>query len=169
MRATILAAGVAFYRDDRTWRLRLALVLAFLALITPYIIRLFLTPGLVSFHISYVLSSRVFYLPFAILALLLGHLIAWLYRVIRGRRWAWLLVLLPLVAFIHALYLYDRNDFLGLNVIRGVSQQMPLPWNPFAVQQPVWLMLPSLAVILALTIRLHMLKRIRSRQPDARL
>ena len=167
--AVILAAGVAFYRNDRTWRLRLALVLAFLALITPYIIRLFLTPGLVSFHTSYVLSGRVFYLPFAILALLLGYIISRLYHAVQGWRGAWLLVLLPVVAFVHALYFYDRNDFLGLSVIRGVSQQMPLPWNPFAVQQPAWLMLPSLAVILALTIRLHMLKRIRSRQPDARL
>jgi hypothetical protein len=166
--ATILAAGVALYRNDRIWRLRLALVLAFLGLITPYIIRLYLTPGLVNFHISYLLSGRVFYLLFAILALLLGHLISSLYRVIQGWRWAWLLFLLPLVAFAHALYLYDRNDFLGLNVIRGVSQQMPPPWNPFSIQQPGWLLLPILAVILAVSIRLRILKRTRSGQSDAR-
>lgn len=166
--ATILAAGVAFYRNDRAWRLRLALGLSFLALIAPYIIRLYLTPGLVSFHISYVLSGRVFYLPFAILALLLGHLISGLYRAIQGWRWAWLLFLLPLVAFAYALTLYDRNDFLGLNVIRGVSQQMPPPWNPFAIQRLGWLMFPSLAMILAVAIRLHVLRRPRSRQSDAR-
>lgn len=166
--AAILAAGIALYRNDRVWRLRLALVLAFLGLITPYIIRLYLTPGPVNFHISYVLSGRVFYLPFAILALLLGHLISSLYRVLQGWRWAWLLFLLPLVAFAHALYLYDRNDFLGLNVIRGVSQQMPPPWNPFIIQQPGWLLLPILAVILAVTIRLRILKRTRSGQSDAR-
>ena len=167
--AAILAAGVAFYKNDKAWRLRLVLTLTFLTLIAPYIIRLYLTPGLVSFHISYVLSGRVFYLPFAILALLLGHLISRLYLAVQGWRWAWLLFFLPLVAFAHALNLYDKNDFLGLNVIRGVSQQMPPPWNPFAAQQPGWIVLPGLAVILAVTLRLRILKGHRAGQSDATL
>ncbi len=162
--AAILTVGVALYRNDRVWRLRLALVLAFLGLITPYIMRLYLTPGLVSFHISYLLSGRVFYLPFAILAFPLGHLISMLYRSLQDRRWVWLLFLPPLLAFAHAFYLYDRNDFLGLNVIRGVSLQMPPPWNPFTVQHPGWLLLPGLAVILAVTVRLCILRRTRSGQ-----
>ena len=162
--AIILAVGVALYRNNRVWRLRLALVLAFLGLITPYIIRLYLTPGLVNFHVSYLLSGRVFYLPFAILALPFGHLISRLYRALQDRSWAWILFLPPLLAFAHALSLYDRNDFLGLNVIRGVSLQMPPPWNPFTVQHPGWLLLPSLAVILAVTVRLCILRRTRSRQ-----
>jgi disulfide bond formation protein DsbB len=105
-------------------------------------------------------------LPFAMLALLLGQLISRLYHALQDWRWAWLLFLLPLVAFAHALYLYDRNDFLGLNVIRGGSRQMPPPWNPFTVQQPGWLLLPTFAVILAVTVRLC--KRTRSKQSNAR-
>ncbi|MEJ2733959.1 MAG: hypothetical protein P8189_10410 [Anaerolineae bacterium] len=166
--AIIMAVCIVFYRSKRVWRLRLALVLAFLGLITPYIIRLYLTPGLVNYHISYLLSGRVFYLPFAFLALPFGHLISRLYRALQDRRWSWSLFLLPLLAFAYALYHYDRSDFLGLNVIRGISLQMPPPWNPFAVQHPGWLVLPSLAVILAVTVRLYILRRTRSGQPADR-
>jgi hypothetical protein len=69
MTLILLACGILFYKPGRAWRLRLVLLLSFVAFITPYIIRLYLTPDSVNYHISYVLSGRVFYLPFTIIAL----------------------------------------------------------------------------------------------------
>lgn len=144
----MLAVGIAFYRNDRAWRLNLALLLTFLACITPYFIRLFLTPDTVNYHISYALSGRVFYLAFVVIALGLGRLVSWLYRPIEGRRGAWAVWLVPALAYGHALWLYDRVDFLGLSVARGFFQQVPPRWNPYVSQQPAWLLLAGLAMIL---------------------
>ncbi len=151
--ATVLAIGVLFYEDDKAWRLNLALLLSFVAFVSPYIIRLYLTPDTVNFHISYALSGRVFYLLFTVVALALGRLVSGLYRPIRERPWAWLVFLLPLVAYGHALWLYDRADFLGLKVAPGLSQPMPPRWNPYADQRPAWLLLAGLVVILGVIIR----------------
>jgi hypothetical protein len=150
--AVVLGAG-AFCRNDRASRLSLALLFSYLALITPYVFRLYLTPDTVNYHISYALSGRVFYLPFVVVALALGRLVSGLYRPIRGRRWAWLVFLLPAVAYVHAFWLYDRADFLGLNVVRGLAQQAPPRWNPYVDQQPAWVLLAGLAVILIVFIR----------------
>jgi hypothetical protein len=151
--ATLLGAGIVLYRNNKAWRLNLALLVFFLACISPYIIRLYLTPETVNFHISYVLSGRVFYLPFAMVALALGRLALGLYRPIQGRRWAWPVWIVPLLAYGHALRLYDRADFLGLNVASGLAQQMPPRWNPYTSQQPAWLLLASLVAVLAVVIR----------------
>lgn len=153
MTVTILAIGAFFYKNDKGWRLNLVLLLAFLSLISPYVIRLYLTPDTVNYHISYALSGRVFYLPFTIVALALGRLVSGLCRPIRGRRWAWLFALPGLAAYGHALWLYDKADFLGLSVVRGLSQQVPPRWNPYDSQQPVWFLFASLAVILVVIVR----------------
>jgi len=68
----VLVAAASAWRRQGRWRLVVSLVLGFAVLITPYIIRLYLTPDPVNYHISYVLSGRVFYLAFVAVALILG-------------------------------------------------------------------------------------------------
>jgi hypothetical protein len=153
MTALLWAVGILFAKDQKSWRLLLTLLLAFVALITPYIMRLYLTPDTANFDISYVLSGRVFYLPFVVIALILGWSISYLWRALQARRGAWLLILLPPIAYVHALWLYDKTDFLGLNVITGTSGAMPPRWNPYADQQPFWFLLTGLVVIVALALR----------------
>lgn len=157
--AVALAGLILFYRRDRAWKLNLVLIFAFLALITPYLIRLYLTPESVNFDITYVLSGRVFYLSFIILALVLGRLASWLYRPLKKRSWSRLLLLLPLAAYGHSLWLYNRADFLGLEVVHGPVPGVPPRWNPYAVQRPAWLLLVVLAVLLALIARFGVMGR----------
>jgi len=147
MTVLLLALGLWLCKNDKRWRLCLALALSFSALITPYIIRLYLTPDSVNYHISYALSGRVFYLPFTMIALALGEFASRLYRLLRGRRWAWLLLLAPLAAYGHALWLYDRSDFLGLSVaLEDLPQSLPPRWNPYTSQQPLWFLLSVVVV-----------------------
>jgi hypothetical protein len=87
------------------------------------------------------------------LALALGNLLSRLTQPLQAQRWARLGLLLPLAAYGHALWLYDRTDFLGLSVVRGLSQQMPPRWNPYTSQQPVWLPLAALTLFLLVAIR----------------
>jgi 4-amino-4-deoxy-L-arabinose transferase-like glycosyltransferase len=149
MTVALLSVGIVFYKDNRAWRLNLALAFSFLALITPYIIRLYLMPDTVNYHISYILAGRVFYLPFAAIALALGWFGCQLYRPIQGHRWAWAGWLLPLVAYAHAFWLYDRADFLGLNVVHlNLPPPVPPRWNPYASQHPAWFLLCGLGVFL---------------------
>lgn len=153
MTALLWVVGILFAKDQKVWRLLFTLILAFVALVTPYIMRLYLTPDSANFDISYVLSGRVFYLPFVAVALILGWGISHLWRALQMRRGARLLMLLPPIAYVHALWLYDKTDFLGLNVITGASGVMPPRWNPYAGQQPFWLLLAGLVVIAALALR----------------
>jgi hypothetical protein len=116
----------------------------------------------VNYHISYVLSGRVFYLPFLAIALVLGWLGFQLYRPIQGRRWAWLAWLLPLAAYAHALCLYDRADFLGLNVARqDLLQAAPPRWNPYASQHSAWFLLSGLGLVLVAGVRWSMIRKVK--------
>jgi hypothetical protein len=73
----LLVGGWALaVRSGRGGRLPTALALCFAALITPYVIRLYLMPGAADYHISYVLTGRVFYLPFTMVSLAIGHALA---------------------------------------------------------------------------------------------
>jgi 4-amino-4-deoxy-L-arabinose transferase-like glycosyltransferase len=149
MTVLLLGSGILFYKNNKAWRLNLSLDFFFLALIAPYIIQLYLTPDTVTYHISYVLSGRVFYLPFAAIALALGWLGCQLYRPIQGHRWAWIVWLLPLLAYAHAFWLYDPADFLGLNVVHlNLPQPVPPRWNPYTGQHPAWFLLCGLGVAL---------------------
>lgn len=143
----ILGGGVLFYRQGRAWRQRIVLALSFVVLITPYIIRLYLTPPSVTYHITYVLSGRVYYLVFTILALILGEIAARLQCFLETRCLTWLSVVL-LAAYLHAMFfVYDRTDFLGLQVIRGTSSAIISPhWNPYTGSQPFWFVLAVLLV-----------------------
>jgi hypothetical protein len=153
MTVTVVASGVLFCRNNRAWRLALALLLAFLVLIAPYVIRLYLTPDTVGYHISYVLSGRVFYLPFTVIALVLGWLVSELYSRIGEWRQAWLLFLPAIAAYGHALWLYDKTDFMGLNVVREFPTGMPPRWNPYASQQPLWFLFGGLVLTMVVMIR----------------
>jgi len=162
--SALLAAGILSGRDSRAWRLGLALALSFLALITPYIIRLYLTPDTVNFDLSYILSGRVFYLPFLALALAGGLVAAGLIRALPQPLAYYLLPFLSLLAYGHALWLYDRTDFLGLNVVHTLAQPMPPRWNPYIGQHPAWLALAGLILVLCMAIRL-VIARKRPTQP----
>lgn len=107
-----------------------------MALITPYIIRLYLVPPGVNYDPSYVLGGRVFYLAFVGLSLVWGALVErlWSLMVLKRRLF---FVALCLVAYIHALlFLYTPADFMGLSVIKESNNglRFPPPWNPFHVQ-----------------------------------
>jgi hypothetical protein len=147
----LLAAAPALYRRDRAWRLDLSLALAFVALITPYIIRLYLTPASVNYHISYALSGRVFYLAFVAVALGLGRVASALAHRLGRWRYGWLALALPPAAYVHALWRYDRTDFLGLSVVHGAAAPAPPRWNPYAGPQSwLWPLLAAALVALAL-------------------
>ncbi len=148
--AALAVAAAWVWRRNGKRHLDLTLALAFVVLITPYLIRLYLTPETVNYHISYVLSGRVFYLAFVPIALILGRAVVWLSSPLRGWRGVWLLLLLPLVAYGHALWLYDRSDFLGLNVVRSLPTPAPPRWNPYVEQQLWWPLLVGVVVAFAL-------------------
>jgi hypothetical protein len=171
MTLVLLAGGILLYKPNRTWRLRLVLALSFIALITPYIIRLYLMPGQVNYHISYVLSGRVFYLPFTIIALIWGGIVAKLYEDhVTQRKLAWLLPILYVAAYSHALLaLYDRTDFMGLEVLHGSSQSFPPAWTPYAHNQPVWSVGSALVIIAMVAIRFvaEKVERIRGASHEA--
>lgn len=137
----LLTAVLFLYKPNKNWRNWLVLALSFVALITPYIIRLYLMPSSVKYDVSYVLSGRVFYLSFVLIAILGGALTAQLFRAYPVNRLLRLLFqTLPVLAYLYALFvLYSPKDFMGLSVLPGISQSFPLPWNPYYENQPVWL------------------------------
>jgi hypothetical protein len=141
----ILAAGVILYKPNKQSRIWLVLILSFISLITPYIIRFYLMPAGINYDISYVLSGRVFYSPFIILAFMGGILAATAYR--KKHLYGLVLMFAYLGAYLYAfLFLYGPQDFMGLSVSHGANQYSPLPWNPFRGNQAVWL--ASLALVL---------------------
>ena len=154
MTLALLGSGIVLYKPTRAWRLRLVLAFSFAALITPYIVRLYLTPDMVNYHISYVLSGRVFYLPFTIIALIWGGIVAKLCEDYTEHKMARLLPLLSVIAYLHALLaLYDKTDFMGLEVLHGTSRSLPPPWTPYADNQPAWLVGSTLVLIGVVAIR----------------
>ena len=155
MTLALVGACILAYKPTRAWKLCMVLAAAFAALIAPYIIRLYLMPSAANYHISYVLSGRVFYLPFTVLAWAWGGILAGrLENVRRDSRWAWLFLLLPVVAYLHAfLFLYDRTDFTGLQVLREPSQVSLPPWTPYVDNHPAWSVGVVLVVLVAWMIK----------------
>jgi hypothetical protein len=143
----VVAAGLILCRGRRCPGRALALAVSYGALITPYIMRLYLTPDAVNYHISYVLSGRVFYLPFTVIALGWGLAVARLLSAVRGRKWSWALLSMPIAAYVHALWLYSPADFIGLNVVRDPGGPLPARWNPFDRQEPLWLLVASVVLV----------------------
>jgi hypothetical protein len=151
MTLALVGACILSYKPTRAWRLCIVLAASFAALIAPYVIRLYLMPSVASYHISYVLSGRVFYLPFIVLAWAWGGILARLLENTQGYpRWAWLFLLLPVVAYLYAfLFLYDRTDFAGLQVLREPSQVFLHPWTPYVDHHPAWSIGMFLVVLVA--------------------
>ena len=150
--ALMAAAAAWSWGKIRRWRLALSLTIGFVALISPYLLRLYLVPDGVNFHISYILSGRVFYLASTFLALALGWAVAQVVRRLPPRARA-VALLLSLLAYGHALWVYEPQDVAGLAVVRGLDLAMPPRWNPFTRQHPAWLLLPLAAAALALALR----------------
>jgi hypothetical protein len=163
MTVVLLGFGILANRTSRDWRLALVLALSFMALIAPYVIRLYLTPDTVNFDIRYVLSGRVFYLPFAVVALALGGIAARLYQPLRGQVWAWLLLLLPLGAYVHALWAFNAADTPAWEVVLGDTHAIVPPrWNPYAAQRPLWFLL-SVGILFLVALVQILVIRLRSR------
>jgi hypothetical protein len=149
----LLAAGLLRWRRGPLGRRERILALSFLCLISPYVIRLYLTPDAVSFHASYVLSGRVYYLAFVPVALALGQLAGAATLALGRSSHAWLALLLPVSAYTYALWHYDRVDYLGLDVIHSIPASVPQRWNPYAVQHPAWLLVPVVALFAVVWVR----------------
>ena len=150
---------ILLWKRNRRWKSFLGLTISFAALITPYIIRIALLPEGVNYHISYLLSGRVFYLPFTILSLVLGWFIislsAW--SPIKKPIKIEILVLICLTAYFIALFFaYNANDFVGLNVMVGTGQSMPPPWNPYRTYQPFWFVIMGLTIGSSIFMRLFL-------------
>ncbi len=130
-------------RLSRLWRLFVVLALSFAALIAPYVIRLYLSPSHVGYHIAYVLWGRVFYVPFIIVALAWGSIAGWIHQ--KGAVFVAPLIVLGLAGYGHALLvLYDKSDFTGFAVLTGGAQSFPASWTPYVGYVPTW---PVAAVI----------------------
>jgi hypothetical protein len=155
MTLVLAGGGMLLVRSGRGFRLVAALALCFGALITPYVIRLYLMPSAAGYHISYVLTGRVFYLAFSVVALGLGQAVAALQvRYPVGPRLARLMLGLALLAYGHALFVvYVPADFTGLSVRLGAGPPMPPPWTPYAQQHRAWLLGATLALALVAAFR----------------
>ncbi len=158
----LVTAGMLAAGKGKGWRTYAAVALCFSSLITPYIIRLYLMPRAANYHISYVLTGRVFYLPFAMVALVFGAVVSAVHvrytACPRPVRLA--LVALPALAYCHALFwLYSPRDFMGLNVRVGGGAPMPPPWTPYTHEHPVFL--AGATLLLAAAVMLHRRRRSR--------
>jgi hypothetical protein len=148
-----LGVGILGYDGRPAWRTFLALALSTAALLAPFGARLILTPGAGSYHPSYILSGRLYYLPFVGIALLLGHLSGLVHCRLSARLPAWFFWALPAVGTGLALWRYQPADFVGLSLVPAGNGTPPAAWAPFAGQHPAWLLLPLAAVALALALR----------------
>jgi hypothetical protein len=148
----LLVVAILSYRRTRAWQIWILLAFSFAAVITPYVIRLYLTPASVNYHISYMLSGRVFYLPFVIIAIAVGQIV----RMISQKANAGLVLhLFVAVAYSHALLvLYDKTDFMGLQVLQGGMRYVSPSWTPYADIHPVWFVGSLLVTMMAVTSRL---------------
>jgi len=144
------------FRPSRLWNIRIVFVWIWLALILPYILRFYLMPTTVQYHISYILSGRVFYIPFIGLALIIGLVVDNLFETkIHAKRFAWLWLVLPCVAYINLFILYTAKDFIGLNVSFSPPQAQTIivSWNPYTSIHSTWLLLFTIIIGLVLLIR----------------
>jgi hypothetical protein len=112
-----------------------------------------------NYHISYILTGRVFYLPFTIIALFWGGIVTKIRNTTAGaNRWFRLAPLLCIAAYLHALlFLYNKTDFMGLSVMHDGMQSFPQPWNPYAGNNALWFLCAALVVIAGVLVRsLHL-------------
>lgn len=153
-------AGV-FAISRRSWRILLIALLSFAALIAPYILRLYLMPPGVFYSPEYILSGRVFYTPFLLLALGFGAAARKIESI--GRRWTGLIFFIGGLSYVWAmLFTYRPSDFLGLSVMRNSPAGPLIPlenWNPYHVNTPEGLVWVVLAILIALGIRFRFMVR----------
>ncbi len=159
MTMVMLAIAILANRTNKDWRLALVLALSFLALIAPYVIRLYLTPETINFDIAYVLSGRVFYLPMVVVALALGSIVSRLSsRCGDGLGLAF--VLFPLGAYAYALWAFDvKVPWPGMWCWAMRSLSVPPRWNPYAVQEPLWIVFSVGILLLLALVQIVVVKR----------
>jgi hypothetical protein len=163
---SVLISTIILYRPNMKWRGWIFLAGACAVLITPYIVRFVLMPEGVNYDISYILTGRVFYLPFVIIALFWGKVSADFYETfLRHKKWRRAFVLVPLCAYLYALwFLYSPSDFMGLAVMRENPGTFPPPWNPYLGDHPVWL-ISLVFICLAFGFRLLRERQVHFRSP----
>lgn len=149
----LMLGGIGLYIQFQKNSRRLLTILAlFVLLITPYIIRLYLSSDFINYHPSYMLTGRVFYIPFIAVAMLIGHLSATL---LEKRK----TTIIALATFFAAMFIYlmtigsNAARFQGLTVVRGVAAEMPPSWTPFTNEHPILLISIFLLVFIVLSYR----------------
>ena len=69
-------------------------------------------------------------------------------------------LLLPALAYGHALWLYDRTDSVQFSLLRDLTEPPPPTCNPYDSQQPAWFFLVGLILLLAVAARVLLGDRI---------
>ena len=141
----------------RLWKLHsrlfLSLFILFISLITPYLVWLYTVSDYVNYHPSYILTGRVFYIPFVAVALLCGYGSA---LALAGQK----TVIRIICVLFSGLLLYFPNSgsvddrFLGLTVVQGTPTATAPNWIPFANEHSLWslIMVASLLTLFAYRI-----------------
>ena len=145
------------YRPTHRWRSGLVFFWFWSTLILPYILRLYLMPETVQYHISYILSGRVFYISFIGLALMMGLF----FEIIIEKRsqfisYTWFWLIFPTIAYLNLYTVYSAKDFKGLSVstLSAQTQSILVSWNPFSSIHGIWLF-----VFVIVTIGLVMIRK----------
>lgn len=142
--------AIVLHFDRRSWRRVLAALLALSAVILPYILRLYLMPSNVLYSHEYVLSGRVFYLPFTLLAVGWGLAIKKVAST--NNRWLAVVAACFVIAwFVAMIFTYQPSDFLGLSVWKQAEDASTGPvksWNPLqpsSINGLWWVILAAVA------------------------
>jgi hypothetical protein len=159
----LAGALVMFALNRQSWRKIFMVLLSFSALIAPYILRLFLMPPGVSYSPEYVLSGRVFYIPFVMLAIGFGMASNRIEST--NPRWTLrILIFLGGLAYAWAILSYQPSDFLGLSVMKSESA-VPIisseNWNPFHSVTSAGLTWLLLTILISMGLRFFLFQRIR--------
>jgi hypothetical protein len=147
--------GIMTYKQNKQWKLCLALFLCFVSAITPYIIRLYLIPPEINYDVSYILTGRILYFPFIVIAVCFGYLFSLLVKQLKPRLTC-IIYMVLCAAYANALlFLYRSADFVGLEVLHGLPpKNMPPRWEPYIMEHPIWLAIMILLNVIFIIIRL---------------
>lgn len=137
--------------------------------ITPHLIRLYLTPPAAHYAPSYLVWGRVLYFPFSVLAIFIGHVYARTRSENRSGFPSRILVFLWIASVLHALlFLYGENSFPALmrsSTEPGSIASDTSPWHPFDTTHTVWLTAVGLLILVFATVRFLLRRRWTEKRP----
>ena len=107
------------------------------------------------------LSGRVFYLPFMIIALVWGRLAAGFRTAILSKmKFHWTYLLLAIGGYCNALFiLYDKDDFTRLHIQTETAAPLPASWNPYADNVSLWPIILLVTILVLIIVQLYFRKR----------